>query len=160
MSGIALEALPMPRQRQQEHPADSKPKPQPPYAVIVFNDSIHTFEYVIETFTKILGYAAEKSYTLALQIHNEGKGIVWSGVLEVAELKRDQLRSAGHDFAGLGAVESPLSVTVEPLPGCPRSNPLSKRNIVAGKLCLRVPWQSVESRMQIGKNYSDLFIGT
>jgi ATP-dependent Clp protease adaptor protein ClpS len=113
MSGIALEALPMPRQRQQ----DPKPKPKPPYAVIVFNDSIHTFEYVVETFTKVFGYAAEKSYTLALQIHTEGKGIVWSGVLEVAELKRDQLRSAAHDFDGLRAVESPLSVTVEPLPG-------------------------------------------
>jgi ATP-dependent Clp protease adaptor protein ClpS len=109
-AAVALEALPMPRQRQQEQPADSKPKPQPPYAVIVFNDSIHTFEYVVETFTKVFGYPTEKSFALALQIHVEGKGIVWSGVLEVAELKQDQLRSAGRDFNGLRAV-------VEPLPG-------------------------------------------
>jgi hypothetical protein len=40
-------------------------------------------------------YPLEKSHTLAVQIHNAGKGIVWSGAKEVAELKRDQIRSAG-----------------------------------------------------------------
>ena len=57
-----------------------------------------TFEYVIETFTKVFGYPHEKSLALALQIHTAGRGVVWSGALEVAELKRDQLRSAGPDF--------------------------------------------------------------
>jgi len=101
--------------RQQER--SSNPKPQPPYAVVVFNDNVHSFQYVVEVFSKVFGYPTEKSFTLALQIHVEGKGIVWSGTRELAELKRDQIRGAGRDFNGPVAVEPPLSAIVEPLPG-------------------------------------------
>ncbi len=84
------ECPPTPKQRRKEQPADAKPKTQPPYAVVVFNDEEHTFEYVIETLMKVFGYPLEKSYSLTLKIHTEGKVIAWSGVREVAELKRDQ----------------------------------------------------------------------
>lgn len=112
---VAVEGLPKPKQRRKKHPG--KPKTQPPYAVVLFNDEEHTFEYVIETLMKVFGYPVEKCYTLALQIHNAGQGIVWSGSREVAELKRDQLRSAGPDFYAGKKVEFPLAVIVEPLPG-------------------------------------------
>lgn len=100
-----------------EKNSEPTPKKQPPYAVIVLNDEEHTFDYVIETFQKVFGYPLEKCYELALQIHFSGKGIVWSGSLEVAELKRDQIRSSGPDFYALKKVDFPLGVTVEPLPG-------------------------------------------
>lgn len=106
-----------PQADQKTAPDRPKPKKQPPYAVVVFNDEHHTFPYVIETFMKVFGYTQEKSYTLAMQIHSAGKGIVWSGPLEVAELKRDQIRSAGPDFYAEKKVSFPLGVTVEPLPG-------------------------------------------
>jgi hypothetical protein len=35
----------------------------------------------------------------------------------VAELKRDQIRSAGADFHAPQKVDFPLGVTIEPLPG-------------------------------------------
>ena len=114
---VAVESPPEPGQRRRKQPADASPKEQPPYAVVVFNDDVHTFEYVIETFTKVFGYPHEKSLALALQIHTAGRGIVWSGSLEVAELKRDQLRSAGPDFYAAEKVDGPLGVTIEPLPG-------------------------------------------
>ena len=69
------------------------------------------------TARKWTGYPHEKSLALALQIHTAGRGIVWSGALEVAELKRDQLRSAGPDFYAAEKVDSPLGVTMEPLRG-------------------------------------------
>jgi ATP-dependent Clp protease adaptor protein ClpS len=116
-SAIAVESLPIPEPRQREQLSVPQPKRQPPYAVIVFNDNVHSFKYVVETFMKVFGYPQEKSFTLALQIHNKGKGIVWSGMREVAELKRDQIRSAGPDFYAIEKVESPLSAIVEPLPG-------------------------------------------
>ena len=103
--------------QQRRRRTDAKPKRQPPYAVVLLNDEEHSFLYVIETLMKVFGYPAEKSYALTLQIHNEGRGIVWSGSLEVAELKRDQIRSAGPDFYAQNKVEFPLGVTVEPLPG-------------------------------------------
>lgn len=42
-----------------------------------------------------------------------------SGTREVAELKRDQIGSAGSDFYPAKKVDFPLKVTIEPLPGCP-----------------------------------------
>ena len=107
---------PAPERRKQQ-PADARPKKQPPYAVILFNDEDHTFQYVIETLMKVFGYPPEKSYLLTLQVHNAGKGIVWSGTRELAELKRDQIRSAGPDFYALKKIDFPLKATVEPLPG-------------------------------------------
>ena len=92
--GIAGRA---PRRRRRK-PEDRPPKKLPPYAVVVFNDDLHTFQYVVETFIKVFGYPLEKGYSLAVEIHNCGRGIVWSGSKELAELKRDQIRSAGPDF--------------------------------------------------------------
>ena len=111
------ESPPKPKRRQKKRPADSEPKKQPPYAVVVFNDDEHSFQYVVETFTKVFGYSWAKGFSLALAIHIHGKGIVWSGSLEVAELKRDQIRSAGPDFYASQKVDFPLGVTIEPLPG-------------------------------------------
>ncbi len=113
-----VEGPPTPQQRRKRHPADAvTPKQQPPYAVVLFNDEEHTFQYVVETLIKVFGYPQEKSWSLTLQIHNDGRGIVWSGSREVAELKRDQIRSAGPDFYETKKVDVPLSVIVEPLPG-------------------------------------------
>ena len=113
----AVEVPPTPRQRRKNRPADGKPKQQPPYAVVLFNDEEQTFQFVVETLMKVFGYPPEKCYALTLQIHNEGKGIVWSGTRELAELKRDQIRSAGPDFYAMKKVDVPLKATVEPMPG-------------------------------------------
>ena len=114
---VTLETPPKPKRRERKRPAGAKPKKQPPYAVVVFNDDLHTFDYVIETFRKVFGYPTEKCLSLALDIHKAGRSIVWSGALEVAELKRDQIRSAGPDFYAKPKVDFPLNVTIEPLPG-------------------------------------------
>lgn len=114
---VAQKSPPRPKQRRKKRRSDATPKRQPPYAVVLFNDDEHSFQYVIETLMKVFGYPLERSYSLTVQVHNEGKGIVWSGSREVAELKRDQIRSAGPDFYALQKVDFPLGVTVEPLPG-------------------------------------------
>jgi ATP-dependent Clp protease adaptor protein ClpS len=98
-------------------PERVKPRTQPPYVVIIMNDNIHTAQYVIETLIKVFGYQKEKSFKLADEIHKLGEGIVWTGSLEVAELKRDQIRSAGPDFNNKGdIINIPLNVRLEPLP--------------------------------------------
>lgn len=95
----------------------TKPRRLPAYTVVVHNDDRHTFEYVIETFQKILGIAPQKAFLLTESIHREGSACVWSGSKEVAELKRDQLVGAGPDFYANPAVRFPLGVSIEPLPG-------------------------------------------
>ena len=94
----------------------NKPKKQPPYAVIVHNDEDHTWQYVIEVLQRVCGHPEEKAFLLTRQIHFSGKAAVWTGALEVAELKRDQIRGYGPDFFAEQTVRYPLGVTVEPMP--------------------------------------------
>ncbi|MBS0208250.1 MAG: ATP-dependent Clp protease adaptor ClpS [Planctomycetes bacterium] len=113
----AAVAAPQVDQKTKEQPAADKPRLLPPHAVVVMNDDFHTFNYVIDVFAKVFGYAPEKSAVLAAQIHKDGRGIVWSGTKELAELKRDQIRSAGPDVYASRNVDWPLGVVIEPLPG-------------------------------------------
>ena len=101
--------------RAEHKPADKKPKPLPPYGVFVLNDDLHSFSYVIETFQKVFRYDAQKAFELARHIHLNGRGLVFSGSKEVAELKRDQIRGAGPDFHAAQKVEFPLGAYIEPL---------------------------------------------
>lgn len=116
-AAVAVESPPQVEQDERKEPAKAKPKKQPPYAVVLFNDDEHTFQYVIETLSKVFGYPLEKCFTLTEQVHQQGRGIVWSGTLELAELKRNQIRSAGPDFYAAKKIDFPLGVTVEPMPG-------------------------------------------
>ncbi len=95
---------------------DTKPRRQPPYAVIVENDDDHTYAYVIEALCRFCGHTVEKAFKLAEQIDRTGQAAVWTGPLEVAELKRDQLRGMGPDFYAMRPVNYPLGVRLEPLP--------------------------------------------
>jgi len=115
-AAVEVEVAP-PREETGKTPQRNKPKLLPPYAVVVLNDDLHTFDYVVLTFQKVFGYAPEKCFQLAMQIHEQGRGIVWSGPKEVAELKRDLIRSAGPDIFAAKKVDWPLGCEIEPLPG-------------------------------------------
>lgn len=104
------------KSKKRAKPDKTKPKRLPPYAVIVENDDLHTFDYVMQTFQKVFGYNIEKCFLLAYQIHTQGQALVWSGSKEVAELKVDLIRSAGPDFYASKPVEFPLGVRMEPMP--------------------------------------------
>ena len=103
-----------PRSREREK---VRTKTQPPYAVIVENDDLHTFEYVIEVLQKVFGYDVQKALLLTSQVHNAGQALVWSGALELAELKRDQIRGFGPDVYAMKPVNFPLGVRIEKMPG-------------------------------------------
>jgi ATP-dependent Clp protease adaptor protein ClpS len=114
---IAIEPPPPKAKRRSKTKDTPRTKTQPPYAVIVENDEFHTWMYVIEVLQKVFGYGEEKAYLLTAQVHFSGQAIVWSGALEVAELKRDQIRGFGPDVHASKPVEFPLGVRIEPLPG-------------------------------------------
>jgi ATP-dependent Clp protease adapter protein ClpS len=84
-------------------------------AVVVLNDEVHTFIYVIQTFMNIFGYSPERCHELAMAIHTKGRAIVWVGCIEIAELARDEIRSAGPDRYAAVTVEFPLNVVIEPI---------------------------------------------
>lgn len=93
----------------------SKPKPLPPYGVILQNDGDHSFTYVIEALQKTFGYSWGKAFRLTLTAHVAGRALVWSGSLEVAEFKRERLRGFGPDVYAMRPVNYPLGCVVEPL---------------------------------------------
>jgi ATP-dependent Clp protease adaptor protein ClpS len=104
--------------KQRTKPAEPARKPaiQPPYAVVVLNDDDHTYDYVIDVLCRVCRHPAEKALKLAQQIDRTGRAVVWSGSLEVAELKRDQIRGMGPDFYAALPVMYPLGVVLEPMP--------------------------------------------
>ena len=103
--------------RTRPSPRDEQaPKRQPPHAVVLHNDDLNGFDFVIGVLRKVFQYDYTKAYRLTLEAHEAGRSVVWSGSLEVAELKADQVRSCGSDprMSARGALS--LRVTIEPLP--------------------------------------------
>jgi ATP-dependent Clp protease adaptor protein ClpS len=108
-------ARPAPRRRSQPEPQRREPPMQPPYAVVLENDDEHTFDYVIELLMKVFRLKLPRALRLTHQIHTQGEAVVWTGTLELAELKRDQVRGYGPDFYASKAVTFPLGVRLEPM---------------------------------------------
>ena len=76
---------------------ENKTKRQPPYNVILLNDDFHSYEYVITLCQKIFGYPVEKGMQIAKEVDGSGRAIVWTGTMELAELKQEQIHSLGKD---------------------------------------------------------------
>jgi ATP-dependent Clp protease adaptor protein ClpS len=118
----AAEAAPLPIETAKAPATDKAPdertktKRQPPYAVVLHNDDYNGMDFVIGVLRKVFHYGRVKALRLMLKAHTSGRSIVWSGSLEVAELKADQIRSCGADPDTRHRGALPLSVTIEPLP--------------------------------------------
>lgn len=87
-------------------------KRQPPYCVVLHNDDCNSFEFVVGVIRKVFHYGEPKAFRLTLAAHERGRSILWSGSLEVAELKADQLRSCGADPEMQAHGALPLQVTI------------------------------------------------
>jgi ATP-dependent Clp protease adaptor protein ClpS len=70
----------------------------PPWHVVLLDDNDHTYDYVIEMLQHIFGYNRAKAYQMAVEVDTAGRVVVWTGPLEHAELKRDQIHSYGADY--------------------------------------------------------------
>ena len=93
----------------------TKTRRNPRYAVVVENDDDHTFLYLVDVLRAVCAHTKEDAERLTDRIDKTGRAIVWTGPLEVAELKRDQIREFGPDTYGKPPVTTPLSVTIEPI---------------------------------------------
>ena len=112
----AAAAAPAKERRARPRP-DTGPKPLPPYAVILHNDSVNGFDFVVRTLRKVFRYGTAKAFWLTLKAHVSGRSVVWSGSLEVAELKAEQLRSVGPDPLMMHRGARRLTVTAERMAG-------------------------------------------
>ncbi|MHC4989546.1 MAG: ATP-dependent Clp protease adaptor ClpS [Planctomycetota bacterium] len=80
-------------------PASTRPRPrrQPPYHVVLVDDDVHTYDYVIRMLRRLFGHPEERGYQLAQEVDTNGRAIVLTTTLEHAELKRDQILAFGAD---------------------------------------------------------------
>jgi ATP-dependent Clp protease adaptor protein ClpS len=101
------------RRKRRDH---TRPKRQPRYHVILWNDDDHTYGYVIVMMMQLFGHPAEKGYQIAHEVHTRGRAIVLTTTKEHAELKRDQIHAYGKD-GGVEECQGSMSATIEPVPG-------------------------------------------
>jgi ATP-dependent Clp protease adaptor protein ClpS len=72
------------------------------WRVIVLNDEHNTFEGVATALSTVLpGVSYDQGMSLANEIHNRGRAIVWSGARELAEHYWEQLSGRGLTMAPL-----------------------------------------------------------
>ncbi|HEX3872051.1 MAG TPA: ATP-dependent Clp protease adaptor ClpS [Pirellulales bacterium] len=74
-----------------------KPKQQPRYNVILWNDDDHSYEYVIAMLRELFGHEPLRGFKLAKEVDSQGRAIVLTTTKEHAELKRDQIHAYGKD---------------------------------------------------------------
>ena len=75
--------------------ADEVVEPDRPWIVIVWNDPINLMSYVTYVFQKLFGYSREKAHRLMMQVHVEGRSVVFSGARERCEASVAALHEYG-----------------------------------------------------------------
>ena len=72
-----------------------------PWNVVVHNDPVNLMTYVTMVFQRVFGYPRERAEKHMLEVHRNGRSILWSGVRERAELYVQQL----HGYLLLATIE-------------------------------------------------------
>ena len=109
-TAVETMAPPVPKPREESR---QKPKRQPPYHVVLWNDDDHSYEYVIAMLLTLFGYPPEKGFRMAREVDAQGRVIVLTTTREHAELKRDQIHAYGKDDLIAGCKGS-MRASIEP----------------------------------------------
>ena len=107
-SVVATATVPRTRTRR-----DQKPKRQPRYHVILWNDDDHSYDYVIGMLSQLFGHPQEQSFQLAESVDSAGRAIVLTTTKEHAEFKCEQIHAFGKDKFIAGCKGS-MSSSIEP----------------------------------------------
>ena len=66
-----------------------------PCSLIVWNDDVNTFEWVIETLIEVCGHSTEQAEQCAMIIHTHGKYAVKHGIYEELKPQCDAITDRG-----------------------------------------------------------------
>ncbi len=69
-----------------------------PWHVVLLDDDVHTFEYVIEMLCHIFNYSVEKAVSMTVEVHNCKRVIVATCHIEKAEARQQQIHDYGPDW--------------------------------------------------------------
>ena len=98
-----------PEKRQQR-----KPKKQPRYHVILWDDSDHSYDYVVLMMKIVFRHPIETGFQIAKEVDSSGRAICLTTTMEHAELKRDQIHAFGKDEL-IARCKGSMSATIEPV---------------------------------------------
>ena len=90
-----------------------KPKRQPRYHVVLWDDDDHSYAYVTAMMMELFRYPLEKGYQIAKEVDSAGRSVVLTTTKEHAELKRDQIHAYGKDDLIRGCKGS-MTASIEP----------------------------------------------
>lgn len=102
------------RKRKQDEHRQRRPKQQPRYQVILWDDDDHTYRYVIDMMIDLFGVSSSDAFQIAKTVDKSGRAICLTTTMEHAELKRDQIHAFGRDFE-IPACKGSMSSTIEPV---------------------------------------------
>jgi ATP-dependent Clp protease adaptor protein ClpS len=80
---------------QREEDIDVLTEVEEPMSLIVWNDEVNTFEWVIETLMEVCGHSAEQAEQCAYIIHFQGKYAVKSGSYDDLKPECDAITDRG-----------------------------------------------------------------
>ncbi len=67
------------------------------FQIVVWNDDVNTFDWVIETLIKVCGHTQEQAEQCALFIHTKGKYAVKNGDYDELKPQTDAITERGID---------------------------------------------------------------
>jgi ATP-dependent Clp protease adaptor protein ClpS len=74
---------------------DTLTSTETPYSLVVWNDEVNTFEWVIETLIEVCGHSSEQAEQCAFLIHHQGKYAVKNGEYETLKQDCDAITDRG-----------------------------------------------------------------
>ena len=91
-----------------------KPKKQPRYNVILWDDADHSYDYVVLMMKRLFHHPIEMGFQIAKEVDSSGRAICMTTTMEHAELKRDQIHAFGKDDM-ITRCKGSMSATIEPV---------------------------------------------
>lgn len=108
-SAVADPAVDVDEQVEQDR---GRPKQQPRYHVVLWDDDDHSYDYVIRMMQELFGHPIERGYEIAKTVDNDGRAICLTTTMEHAELKRDQIHAYGADEL-IARCQGAMSASIE-----------------------------------------------
>ena len=115
-----------------------------PWKVIVHDDPINLMGYVTRVFMQVFGYPKPKAEKHMLEVHKNGRSLLWTGGREQAEVYAMKLRAA--PWSSLAT----KSVSGRPATASLWSAPSSSSASIAGLASSTVPSPARSRQMPIG----------
>ena len=69
----------------EETVTETKREEDRPWNVVVLNDPVNLMSYVVMVFRRVFGYDIKRAKKHMLEVHHQGRSVLWSGEMEKAE---------------------------------------------------------------------------